>query len=422
MATTSRGESTGQSDPTRTHRIRQTASTAYDRPSDLPANEDKTDSAASDARPVYDTDAGTAAPRSEPRPPESAPPLRTGTATPVDSATAAPPPDRGTASRSETPPPGPSSVEPPPADLPAPTIQANAGTEGAAEPTGDSNNKTTPAPPVLRGVTVTEAPSEGAASPGDSDKPASLAANVARPPADSTEPVDTFARRVSDLEAAVTKTPNDFNGQFRLRMLYLADGQDEKALAPTAGMDAELEEVVQAYFRALIAARSDAGRDPSSWATRQLESIEDLRERVRSRADLQVPRVLLCTNIDGYGIYDPIDPPEFIAGRRNEVVLYIEVDNYKSERIATGPKQGSQRTLLTVRQSLLRQDGHEIWNHTDENIEDVSRDRRRDFFLSAKVVIPKALSPGDYVLKVEVEDELAGKINSNTVKFKMLPG
>lgn len=429
-----------QSDPNRTHRIRQTASTAYDRPSGVPVNEGASDSTAADRRPAYDAGDG-AAPRSEPRPSESTPPIKTATATPADTTavaeqsptpddglqphelapsntTPSPSPDHGSTSTSDTPP----GVKPHPKDAPAAAIQANAGAEGAVEPAGDSDDKATPAPPVLRGVTVTEAPSEGTASSGDSAKPASLAANVARPPAESAQRVDTFARRVTDLEAAVTKNPNDFDQQFRLRMLYLADGQDEKALSPTAGMDAELEELVQAYFRALIAARSDAGRDPATWATRQLESIEDLRERVRSRADLQVPKVLLCTNIDGYGIYDPIAPPEFTAGRRNEVVLYIEVDNYQSERITTGPKSGSQRTLLTVRQSLLRQDGHEIWNHTDENIEDVSRDRRRDFFLSAKVVIPKALSPGNYVLKVEVEDELAGKINSNTVKFKMLPG
>ena len=37
------------------------------------------------------------------------------------------------------------------------------------------------------------------------------------------------------------------------------------------------------------------------------------------------------------------------------------------------------------------------------------------------IEIPKSLPPGGYILKVEVEDVLAGKINSAVAKFKLLP-
>jgi len=75
--------------------------------------------------------------------------------------------------------------------------------------------------------------------------------------------------------------------------------------------------------------------------------------------------------------------------------------------------------LLNMRQSLLTKDGKELWNTKEENIEDLSRQRRRDFFLTAMHIIPKTLDPGEYVYKVEIEDVLAGKINSNSVTFKL---
>jgi hypothetical protein len=80
------------------------------------------------------------------------------------------------------------------------------------------------------------------------------------------------------------------------------------------------------------------------------------------------------------------------------------------------------RTLLSVRQSLLTKSGEELWSTHDANIEDIARQRRRDFFLTlGPWSIPKTLGPGSYILKVEVEDVLAGKINSGVAKFKMVP-
>ncbi|MFQ5412652.1 MAG: hypothetical protein ACE5EC_10150, partial [Phycisphaerae bacterium] len=204
-----------------------------------------------------------------------------------------------------------------------------------------------------------------------------------------------------------------------LRMMYLIDGRDEKALAPIEGIHADIQEIIQAQIKALIAARSSAGRDPAEWANRQLASIEELRRRVRARADLTIPTVALCTAIEGFGLYDPIEPAEFIAGRNNRVIIYIEVDNFSSRKTTSG----FYRTLLSVRQSLLSAAGEEIWSNRDENIEDLARQRRRDFYLSSKepIQIPKTLPPGRYTLKVEVEDVLAGKINSGHTEFKIIP-
>jgi len=127
---------------------------------------------------------------------------------------------------------------------------------------------------------------------------------------------------------------------------------------------------------------------------------------------------VLCTAIQGFGRYTPVETTEYQAGRKNQILAYIEVDNFRSEKSPAG----MYRTLLSVRQSLLAKSGEELWSTHDANIEDLARERRQDFFLSlGPYAIPRTLSPGEYVLKVEVEDVLGGRINSNIVKFKMVP-
>ncbi len=237
-------------------------------------------------------------------------------------------------------------------------------------------------------------------------------------PAPAAKAVDTFDFRLQRQRELVEKDPNNIEEQFRLRLLYVIDGQDAKALAPIEGIDADVEEIVIALIKTLIAARSSGGRDPATWANRQLELIEELRRQMRARADLQIPRVVLCTSIDGYGRYEPIEPPEFRAGQEHPVVIYVEVDNFRSERT----KSGMYRTLLTVRETVSNAEGQVYLNQVDENIEDLARQPRRDFYLMfGPIAIPPTFPAGEYTLKVEIEDVLGGKINSQTTKFKLIP-
>jgi hypothetical protein len=262
-------------------------------------------------------------------------------------------------------------------------------------------------------------PGEGKATKprkSDSSGPSRMAPNVPTP---NPQAVDTFKQRLEDLEAKVKKEPSNLEDQFRLRMMYLLNGQDEQAAAPIDGADADMQEVILAHFKALITAKSAPGRDPALSANQQLEQIEALRNIIRARADLRVPKVVLCTAIESFGRYTPIEPAEFKAGDKNRVLLYIEVDNFKSE---TTPS-GLYRTLLNLRVSVLSTSGQEVGpTLTDSNIEDLARQQRRDFYLTiGELTIDRKLAPGDYVLKVEVEDVLAGKINNGVAKFKIVP-
>lgn len=277
----------------------------------------------------------------------------------------------------------------------------------------------TGAPPALRIVRVEPAnarQSEADTAPRGKPSTPSIRAN---------KPVDTvgdaegsLTARIKELESAVARNPNDVEQQFRLRLLYLAANQDDKALADTPGMNADLQASVRGLIRSLMEARSGASRDPALWANRQLEALEELRGMLRAQADLAVPVVSLCTRVEAFGIFDPIDPPEFPSGSAAEAIVYVEVDNFRSDRTPGG----EYRTMMSMRTTLLTKDGKEKWSAVDENIEDLSRRPRKDFFLVKKLTLPPALDPGVYVLKVEVEDKLGSKANSRTIELRVGPG
>lgn len=229
---------------------------------------------------------------------------------------------------------------------------------------------------------------------------------------------DAVKQRLKQQQDLVAKDPNNVEEQFRLRMMYLVDGQDDKALAAIPGLDNDLQEIITAQVKSMMSARTGAKRDPATWANKQLESVETLRRLVRAKADLRVPTVAMCTAIEGFGRYTPLEPAEYSAGKTNYILVYIEVDNFSTEKTASA----MYRALLSLRYSLMNQAGEEVFNRYDENIEDLARAPRQDFFLTiGPIALPKQLPAGDYTLKVEVEDVIGGKINSNRVRFKVIP-
>ncbi|MEE8169390.1 MAG: hypothetical protein V3T70_02470 [Phycisphaerae bacterium] len=265
------------------------------------------------------------------------------------------------------------------------------------------------APPRIASVSVSAAPPRPAA---DEERSSAIHANRS-----SHVPGDTERReRATALEQRVSTDPNDLDAQFRLRMQYLIEGRDTLALQPTPGMTAERQALVSGMTRLMLAARSSAGRDPALWANRQLEALESLSSLIRDQADLQVPRVAFCTRADGFGVYDVVEPAEFVAGRPTPILVYVEVENLRYE--ATDDDR--HRARLTARLAILDRQGQEVWTHDAGDIADVCRHDRRDFFVALMVEIPSSLNPGQYTLKATVTDQIGRKSNENQTTFRLI--
>lgn len=251
--------------------------------------------------------------------------------------------------------------------------------------------------------------------PQDTAKPATPPAIVSSTPiATEASP----ARQISDLEAIVARQPNNIDQQLKLRMRYLEEGDEARALKPTPGMSEDVQRTVIAQIQSVINAKSSDGRMAPEAANKQLASAEAIRAGAAAKADLLIPKVALCTAIRAFGDYTPYDPPTFPAGANdNKVLVYIEVENFMSRET----DDGQFKTVLTLRESLLDARGRELWSMQNPPVEDINRQRRRDFFLITPVrKIPPKLPPGEYFYKVEVEDVQAGKVNSGKTQFKLV--
>ncbi len=274
-----------------------------------------------------------------------------------------------------------------------------------------SHTPATPMAPRLKVVSIAEA----AGQPTSPSAPAPNTAPIANQSA-SARPDPGIDAMIHELEAKVTTSPNDVDQQVRLRMLYAAIGHDDKAVAPTPGMNADVQELVSGLMKTLLEARSSGGRDPASSATKQLAAMEELRNSLKSRADLTIPVLAICNRIEDFGRYQAIDPPDFPGGVSSKALLYVELANFKSDKMPAGDF----RTLLSMRTSLLTTDGAEVWSEVDDNIQDLAPRARTEFYLMKPLFLPATLVPGEYVVKTEMEDKLGAKTNSKTTRLRIL--
>jgi hypothetical protein len=145
----------------------------------------------------------------------------------------------------------------------------------------------------------------------------------------------------------------------------------------------------------------------------------DLSEQIRSEIPLSLPTLALCRSVQQFGVYDPFDPPRFTAGKETPVVVYCEVDHFRSKASA----DGGWETKLTY-EAVLYNDGQAavpIINKKPTQIVDRCRNRRRDFFLADRMTLPANLPVGKYVLKVTVIDQLANLVAEKTVPVLIGP-
>ncbi len=120
---------------------------------------------------------------------------------------------------------------------------------------------------------------------------------------------------------------------------------------------------------------------------------------------LSLPAIALCTSVTGFGTYEPL-APSFVAGKRHKAILYVEVDDFRTEMSADGWWE----TRLYFEATLLDSSGRPVLEIPSTNLVDRCRQRRRDFFISCDFTLPGGAKAGQYVLEVRVRDELSGLI------------
>lgn len=132
---------------------------------------------------------------------------------------------------------------------------------------------------------------------------------------------------------------------------------------------------------------------------------------------ISISRVQLCRRVQGYGIYEPFDGTSFLAGRDQKMIVYTELDHFLTKEADNGQYE----VKLEQEVALFNEtDGLAVWKNDPVQIVDLSRNKRRDFFVVQLITLPARLSVGRYRLKVRITDMHGGSIDEVTTPVEIV--
>jgi hypothetical protein len=200
--------------------------------------------------------------------------------------------------------------------------------------------------------------------------------------------------------------------QVNLRMLYLLSGQPARSLEPIAGLDPADQEFWQEVFWGMSSYFDrNTIADPRDRATQTIAQLRAAVHKLQEKSKLELRNVSFCNKIENYGRYERFKRDEFTAGQ--PVLLYAEVDNFKSEPTTDGPY----RAILKSTIEIFDASGKLVQTMPFAPTEDLCASPRRDYYNSYEFSIPPGIALGPHQLKLTVEDQLSQKMASYTVNF-----
>jgi hypothetical protein len=221
------------------------------------------------------------------------------------------------------------------------------------------------------------------------------------------------------------KKPGDLSTHAKLRLLYLAAGRRDEAIAPLPYVkpgDEQLathQEFLQSQMFGLSAylRHEDDPRTPAN--VKLTDATARLREAVDSLSQLgslTVSSVNLCQQVDDFGVYTPFPADQLQPGV--QVMLYGEVENFTSQPNTKGDLF---KTALKSSYQIFDAQGREVAKGSFKTITDNCRNRRRDFFVRYFLDLPERMYPGEHTLTLTVEDTLGQAIGQGTYQFTVRP-
>jgi hypothetical protein len=197
----------------------------------------------------------------------------------------------------------------------------------------------------------------------------------------------------------------------RLRMLYLAAGRRDEALRPIPGIPPSQQDYWSKQFFALGAYLDSQGiADPSRRAAEAASHLSQAAASLGQLGPLAVKNLNFCTEVVSYGVYKSFEQSEFKPGQ--QVLLYAEVENFKSEETSDGF-----HTALQSSYQILDSQGRRVAHDDFALTEEHCQNRRRDYFIRYFLTLPAMIYDGRYTLELTIEDTLGNKIGQSTIEF-----
>lgn len=263
----------------------------------------------------------------------------------------------------------------------------------------------TPPQPRPQVTTRPIAPAPQAPAQAPSPAPSQASAALARG-ADDT---------LSKLAARARDYPRDVAAQLDYQLLQFLRDESVPELAPLATLPAEDRELLTALIDGLANFRNGLRAEANMLQSRKVSPLLEMGDRLRSQGELTLPVAALCTKVERFGVYDPMEPAQFKAGVANEAILYCEVANFSSQIGANRMWE----TRLKHESVLYSETGLAVWQDKADDVTDMSRNRRHDFYVVEHLRVPP-MPIGRYLLKVTVTDLQVNRVAEVTVPIQVV--
>ncbi len=196
--------------------------------------------------------------------------------------------------------------------------------------------------------------------------------------------------------------------------LTLVDPKRELAAEDLKDLSADDRKLILAWQNTFTLLGRSLGKDTPKDRAQLKLAAEELAEQIKSEKKLTIQTIQLCRSVRGYGIYTPFLNNTFLANQANRMIVYCEIDNFKS----VAQTNGEFAVSLTQEAVLLTEaDGQPVWRLRPVTVIDRSKNLRRDFFLIADITLPASLNVGRYTLQITITDRNGNAFTSSNIKL-----
>lgn len=219
------------------------------------------------------------------------------------------------------------------------------------------------------------------------------------------------------VELELDRGEHDRNAKARLeaarRLLHAIANNEDNAVAPIEELDADQQEFWKHLNHALLVSL-DADRKHAS-SHRAALALRDLRiasQHLANISALDLRNLALCTKVTSYGEFTEFESDLFRPGE--EVILYVEVDNF-----AVHDRNDRFETELRGSYQIIDDSGARVANVVLPVDRQISKNRRRDYFIPYLITLPATIAPGSYHLQLAIEDVIGKKSNHASLDFRI---
>jgi len=167
-----------------------------------------------------------------------------------------------------------------------------------------------------------------------------------------------------------------------------------------------------AEYKLLSDARDAVAREDYTAAR---EKVKQALMLIRRKTDPTIDRLCFATNVAAYGDATIVDPPIFEAGQR--VLAVTDMSDFACLPVEKSSPPDLYYTKMSQRLVIYDTGGKLQWQDDYGTFEYQASHYISTMFIPQIFNLPSGMKSGEYVLKVEINDVLAGRQAEASVKF-----